>query len=343
MTGALDRICIVMMSAVGDAVHVLPVINAIKRAHPASHITWVLQPGPASLVRGHPAVDDIIIFDRSPRLKAFRDVIGSLRARRFDLLLDLQVYFKAGVITALSGAPRRLGFDLARARDANWLFTTERIPAHPVQHVQDQYFEFLRPLGIDPEPVEWGLGPWESERAWQKEFVKRFERSIAAIVVATSKPEKDWIPAGWAAVCDILSEQYGLQPVLVGGSSKRERNAATEIAAESRSYPCPALGSGLRRLVSILDASELVLSPDTGPLHMAVALGRPVISLMGYTDPRRTGPYRRFQDLVIDAFHDRGETGPVTMATKPDRMSRISVPDVADKLAIWAERYRGKS
>lgn len=343
MTGALDRICIVMMSAVGDAVHVLPVINAIKRAHPASHITWVLQPGPASLVRGHPAVDDIIIFDRSRRLKAFHDVIGELRSRRFDLLLDLQVYFKAGVITALSGAPRRLGFDSARARDANWLFTTERIPAHPVQHVQDQYFEFLRPLGIDPEPVEWGLGPWESERGGQKEFVKRFDRPIASIVVATSKPEKDWIPARWAAVCDILSEHYGLQPVLVGGSSERERNAATEIAAESRSNPYPALNSGLRKLVSILDASELALSPDTGPLHMTVALGRPVISLMGYTDPRRTGPYRRFHDLVIDAFHDRGKTGPVTMATKPDRMSRISVPDVADKLAIWAERYRGKS
>ena len=119
-----DRICIVMMSAVGDAVHVLPVINAIKRNRPSSRITWVLQPGPASMVRGHPAVDEIILFDRSGGIASFVDVARELQARKFGLLIDLQVYFKAGIITAFSGATRRLGFDRSRARDANWLFTT---------------------------------------------------------------------------------------------------------------------------------------------------------------------------------------------------------------------------
>src|SRR5688500_3195342 len=279
-----------MMSAVGDAVHVLPVINAIKRARPTSHITWVLQPGPASMVREHPSIDDIIIFDRTSGVAALRSVIAELRAREFDLLINLQVYFKAGIITALSGVPRRLGFDRARARDANWLFTTERIPAHPVQHVQDQYFEFLSALGVNPEPVEWHLGPWKAEREWQSEFRSRFERPIASVVVGTSKASKDWIPSRWADVCRILSDQHGLQPVLVGGESDREKLAAETIMSGSTSHS--ALGSGLRKLVSILDASEVVLAPDTGPLHMAVALDRPVISLMGYTDPRRTGPYR---------------------------------------------------
>jgi heptosyltransferase I len=332
-----------MMSAVGDAVHVLPVINAIKREHPSSKITWVLQPGPASLVRGHPNVDEIIIFDRSKGTSSFLDVARELRARDFDLLINLQVYFKAGIITAMSGAKRRLGFDRARARDANWLFTTERIAPHPVQHVQDQYFEFLKELGISPEPVEWNLGPWESERAWQHDFTSQFDRPIASIVVATSKPEKDWLPERWAQVVDLLSSDYGMQPVLVGGISEREKAAAASIVALSKAKPFSALGSGLRNLVGILDASAVVLSPDTGPLHMTVALDRPVISLMGYTDPRRTGPYRKFQDLIIDAFHDAGETGPVTMKTKSDRMSRISVADVADKLQIWNERYRPKS
>jgi heptosyltransferase I len=338
-----ERICIVMMSAVGDAVHVLPVINAIKRARPSSHITWVLQPGPATLVRGHRSVDEIIIFDRTQGAAGFRSVIGELRARRFDLLINLQVYFKAGIITALSGVPRRLGFDRARARDANWLFTTERIPPHPVQHVQDQYFEFLRALSIDPEPVVWDIGPWESEREWQREFVSQFDRPIASIVVATSKPAKDWLPERWARICDVLSSDYGMQPVLVGGTSDRETAAAEAIIEASSARPHSALGSGLRNLVSILDASALVLSPDTGPLHMTVATGTPVISLMGYTDPRRTGPYRSYHDLIIDAFHDPGEAGPVTMETRLDRMSRITVDDVAAKIALWAERYRGKS
>jgi heptosyltransferase I len=337
------RICIVMMSAVGDAVHVLPVINSIKRSNPSSHITWVLQPGPATLVRGHPNVDEIILFDRSKGTMSFLEVARELRARRFDLLIDLQVYFKAGIITALSGAKRRLGFDHARARDANWLFTTERIPAHPVQHVQDQYFEFLTPLGISAEPVTWNLGPWADERAAQQSFTSRFDRQVAAIVVATSKPAKDWVSDRWAAIADLLSHEYGLQVILVGGTSEHERSAAEHIMATAKSKPFSALGGGLRNLVGILDASALVLSPDTGPLHMTVALDRPVISLMGYTDPRRTGPYRKFHDLIIDAFHDEGEQGPVTMKTRHDRMSRISVDNVAAKIALWNERYRPKS
>jgi heptosyltransferase I len=320
------------------------VINAIKRSNKAAHVTWVLQPAPASLVAEHPLVDEIIIFDRRNKLRAFRDVIGQLRSRHFDLLIDLQVYFKAGLLTGFSGASRRIGFDRARARDANWLFTTERIPVHPVQHVQDQYFEFLKHLGIDPEPVRWDLGPTDTEREWQREFISQFDRPIAPIVVATSKPAKDWIPERWAQVADILYEQYGLMPVLVGGTSERERNAERIILEKARHKPHSALGSGLRRLVSIIDAGALVLSPDTGPLHITVALDRPVISLMGFTDPLRSGPYTKFRDLIIDGFHDPDEKpSSATRHNRPDRMHRIEVEDVAGKIALWNERYRGKS
>jgi heptosyltransferase I len=339
----IASICIVMMSAVGDAVHVLPVINAIKRQHASSRITWVLQPAPASLVRGHPAVDDIVTFDRTRGWRAFADVRGELSRRRFDLLLDLQVYFKAGIITALSGAPVRLGFDRARARDLNWLFTNRRIPARPVQHVQDQYFEFLSELGIPADPVTWNLGPWPGELDWQREWVSHVERPFAVIVVGSSKRAKDWIPERWAAVCDLLETNYGIQPVLVGGPSEREADAAARISATARRPPISALGSGLRRLVSILDASSLVLALDTGPVHMAVALDRPVISLIGYSDPRRTGPYRQFHDLIIDAYHDAGENAPVSMETRLDRMQKIQVADVASRLELWNERYRAKS
>jgi heptosyltransferase I len=114
------------------------------------------------------------------------------------------------------------------------------------------------------------------------------------------------------------------------------------ITAAARNPPVDALGSGLRNLVSILDASTLVLSPDTGPLHMSVALDRPVISLIGYSDPRRTGPYRKFHDLNIDAYHDPGENTPVSMETRSGRMQRITVADVENRLGIWSERYRGK-
>ncbi|MFN8570660.1 MAG: glycosyltransferase family 9 protein [Gemmatimonadaceae bacterium] len=336
----LDRICIVMMSAVGDAVHVLPVITAIKRQHPSTHITWVLQPGPATLVRDHPAVDDIILFDRSLGWRAFANVRRELTTRRFDVVLALQVYFKAGIVTALTRAPIKLGFDRARARDLNWMFTTHHIPPHPVgQHVQDQYFEFLTALGISPAPVTWNLGPWESELGWQREFFSRLTRPAAAIVVATSKPQKDWLPERWAQVVDALYSDFGLQPVLVGGRSPRELHAEQVIMSQASHRPQSALGSGLRPLVSILDGSALVLAPDTGPLHMAVALNRPVVSLIGYTNPKRTGPYLKFHDLLVDAYGNPGENYPISMENRPDRMNRITVRDVLDRVERWRRVY----
>jgi heptosyltransferase I len=328
-----------MMSAVGDAVHVLPVAIALKRARPSTRISWVLQPGPASLVRGHWAIDEIIVFERARGWRAFAQVRRELAARRFDVVLDLQVYLKAGIVTAFTHSPVKLGFDRARARDMNWLFTTHRIPAHPVgQHVQDQYLEFLDALGVSHGEPAWDLGPWPAEREAQQAFIARFDRPVAAIVVATSNPRKDWEAQRWAEVALALHRDFGLQPVLVGGNSPREQAAAQTIVGLA---PCavPTLGTGLRALVGVLQGAALVLAPDTGPLHMAVALDRPVIGLYGYTNPKRTGPYRRFRDLIVDAYGDPGENYPVSMQLRPGRMSRITVDDVLEKVEVWRDRY----
>jgi len=338
IAGVPDRICIVMMSAVGDAVHVLPVINALKRANPATRITWVIQPGGAALVRGHRSVDEIILFDRSKGWRAFQEIRNELSSRRFDLVINLQVYLKAGIVTAFTQAPIKLGFDRARARDFNWLFTNRKIPPQPVQHVQNQYFEFLTALGVPPNPVVWDLGPWDDEREWQRAFSSSFDGPIASIVVGTSKPEKDWPPERWAEVADALHD-YGMKVVLVGGRSERELAAEQRVMDLTKNKPRSELGSGLRKLVSILDASALVLSPDTGPLHMTVALDRPVISLMGYTNPKRTGPYRRFHDLIVDAYGEPGEDYPISMENRPGRMKRIETRHVLEKIDVWRERY----
>ena len=336
----LNRVGIVMMSAVGDAVHVMPIIHAIKAHSPAAHITWVLQPGPATLVRGHPLVDDIVLFDRSKGWKGFLETRRELASRRFDVVLALQVYFKAGLITSFTHAPIKLGFDRERARDANWLFTTHRILPHTGQHVQDQYFEFLDALGVSRGDPQWTLGPWnDEERAWQRDFHAQFDRPIAPIVVATSKESKDWMPERWAAVCHILWNDFGLQPVLVGGRSPREVAAETVILRDAP-MAHSALGSGLRRLAAILEGAAVALSPDTGPLHLAIALRTPVISLLGYTNPKRVGPYDFARDLMIDAYGDPGEDYPLDMTYRENRMPRITVDDVRAMLTRWQERYR---
>jgi heptosyltransferase I len=317
----------------------MPIIHALKAFAPATHITWVLQPGPATLVRGHPLVDEVLIFERSRGWKAFLDIRAQLSRRRFDYVLALQVYFKAGLITGFTQAPVILGFDRARARDANWLFTTHRIPPHAGQHVQDQYFEFLDALDVPHGAPVWTLGPWNNEeRAWQQEFHAQFTRPIAPIVVATSKAQKDWLPERWAEVCHILWDDYGLQPVLVGGRSEREL-AAEAIILREAPMAHSALGSGLRKLAAILDGAAVALSPDTGPLHLAVALRTPVISLMGYTNPKRVGPYDFSRDLMIDGFGDPGEDYPLDMSYREDRMAGITVDMVRARLVRWKERY----
>ena len=334
------RIAIVMMSAIGDAVHVLPVVTALERHDPGARITWVLQPGPASLVRGHPSVDEIVIFEKSRGMSGLLDVRRALARKSFDVVLDLQVYIKAGLVTALTRAPVKLGFDRARARDLNWLFTNRQIPAGPPAHVQDQYFEFLAALGVAPDPVSWELGPWPNERDAQRALLRDIPGPIATLVIGTSHPEKEWLPARWAELSDALYERYGLTAVLAGGRSARELETEHEIVRLARHRPRSTLGIPLRDLVGLIDASELVVSLDTAPLHMSVALDRPVISLMGYNNPKRVGPYRRFSDLVVDAYGEPGEDYPISIAHRTGRMPRIQVADVLAKAALWERCYR---
>jgi heptosyltransferase I len=337
-TWKTGRVGIVMMSAIGDAVHVLPVVTALRRQAPRCHITWILQPGPAALVRGHPAVDEVVLFEKAKGWRAYAELRRTLRP--FDLVLDLQVYFKAGLVTALATAPVKLGFDRRRARDLNWLVTTHRIPPHADQHVQDQYFEFLAALGVDSEPVTWDLGPWPAEREAQRAFFARLERPAAALVVGTSDPEREWLPERWAAVADALHQRWGLQPLLVGGRTPRELATEQAILAGARHPVISTLGAPLRDMVGILEGSALVISLNTAPLHMAVALGTPAISLHGAWNPKRTGPYRRFHDLVVDAYGEPGEAYPISMVKKTGRMGRITVEQVLERAQRWSERYR---
>ncbi|HUG00240.1 MAG TPA: glycosyltransferase family 9 protein [Longimicrobiales bacterium] len=335
---------VLMLTAIGDAVHVLPVLSAMRRARPEWRLTWIIQPVPHRLVAPNDPADDYVVFERRRGPAAWRsyaEARAATRDRRFDVLLCLQVYFKAGLLAAVLPADVKLGFDRRRARDANWLFTDERIPARPAGHVQDQYFEFLEYLGIDPRPVVWGLAPTPPEREEQRAFLERLEgRRACGVVVATSRPEKNWAPARYARLLDSVRGDLGLTPVLMGGPSSVERAAAEKITSAMTAPPVDMLGDDVRRLVWLAQACDVVVSPDTGPLHVARAVGTPVVGLFGFTNPLRYGPYRAFEDLVVDGYAiSPGEPYPLSARHRPDGMARVTVDAVLASVERALARY----
>jgi heptosyltransferase I len=343
LAGFLDgpkprRVGVVMLSALGDAVHVLPVVTALKRHAPATHVTWVLQPGPARLVEGHTAVDDIVRFERAGGWREFLTLRRALRERPFDLVLAMQPYFKAGLITWFARADVKLGFDRARARDLTWLFTTHRLPARPPRHVQDQFFEFLDALGVPHGEPDWGLAPTLAAREEARARLPAFEGPLVGVVVATTRHEKNWTPERYAQLAVRLRRETGARCVLLGGATPLER-AAADVVLASGAEPIDGLGTPPAVLLGQLDACDLVVSPDTGPLHICVALNVPVVGLYGYMNPKRVGPYRRFGELVVDAFAEPGEDCPVSAPNRPGRMTRITVEDVFEKARLGLSRY----
>lgn len=352
-----DRVCIVLLTGLGDVVHGLPIATALKRADPGRHVTWVAEPMPAQILDPHPAVDQVVRFRRRDGWRgvaALRTALQAARRQvpggRFDLTLNLNVYFKSAWPVLLSGAPHRLGFERGRARDGVWLASNDHLAPGPRQHTQDMFLEFLTHLGVPftppAAPADWGITFTDAERAAQRAWrAARSGRPVAALVPASAVAAKDWAPDRWAAVADALVADHGFEVVLVGGPGARETAAARAVADAARHPLTWAMGDGVRRVAWVLDTAALVLAPDTGPLHIARALGRPVIGLFGHTNPWRVGPYRAFEDLWVDAYTEPGTAPDPSRFDPPpgDRMAAITVDAVLDRVERAVARYGAAS
>ncbi len=334
-----QRVAIVLLSAIGDIVHALPLASSLRAAAPGLSLEWITQPVPGEIAGGHPGVDRLWTLDRARGWRAYRELRGALGGRRFDVVLDLQVYAKASLVTAMLESPRKIGFDRARARELNWLVTNERIAAGPPRHTCEQYLEFADHLGI-PRQYEWPLPISAEERAAQAAFYARRRAPLAALVVGTSRSAKEWPAERWARLAESLHAEMGYEVCIVGSDRPSERARALEIVALSRVPILDERRDDLRRLLWLLDGAALAVSPDTGPYHLAVALGVPSVGLYGLTDPARVGPGRRFLDLVVDAFHDPGESWhPPRVAYRDGRVERIVVARVLEAVDLARDRY----
>jgi heptosyltransferase I len=334
-----EKICLIRTSAVGDTVHALALANGLKKGDPDARLTWVIQTVCHEMVMHQPCVDEFITFDRKTGARGWADLIRQLRRQRFDLAVIPQVSAKVSLISLFARAKVKLGFDWSRSRELHWLAATHHIAPRPMGHVQDQFFEFLDYLEIRDYPKTWDFCFTARELQWQQAFFERIGRPALGFVIATAHPEKDWPPAFYARVMDAVESRVGLQPVMIRGPSARERQIAEEIASLCRCRPVAALEKSIRHTMLQLQGCRMVVSPDTGPLHMAVALGVPTIGLYGYSDPRRCGPYR-FRDLLIDHYNVAGgQAAPITRKTRPGRMETIDPAEVLEKIEYGLQAY----
>ena len=345
--------CLVLLSGIGDVVHGLPLVNALKRDDPKRHVTWIVERTPSALLDPQPAVDSVVHFDRRRGLKDVLRLRNELRGREFDVVLDAGIYFKSGIPTFLARANHKIGFGRDRAADLIWLLHDRRLPPRGPRHRQEMYLELVEYVGIDPLPLEWGLVITEEERGAQRGFFAgRGADRVAGIVTTTAMPPKDWPPERFAAVATSLERDHGFRVVLLGGPGAREEERARRVAAETEADLVWALGPDLRRLIYLIDGCDLLVAPDTGPLHIARALETPVVGLYGHTNPRLAGPYGLYEDLVIDRYNFDADGVPYSGEDERrhparaggrgrERMELIEVADVMRKVERAMERYIG--
>lgn len=281
-------ICLLRLSALGDATHVLPLIRTLRRAWPEVPITWILGKGEARLMEG---LDDVelIIFDKGAGAGGVSALRKALAGRRFEVLLQLQLALRANLLSALVRAERRIGYDVARSKEGHSLFINERISAGG-HHVLDAFGKFCEPLGLRQDQVEWNLPVPDAARAWAEEQLPSGQPTLI-VSPCSSHALRNWRADRYAAVADHAAGK-GWRIAICGGRSDLERRTGDEILRTMRHPAINLIGKDtLKQLLALLERATLVLSPDSGPAHIANAMGTKVIGLFACTDRERCGPY----------------------------------------------------
>jgi len=334
-TNPPETLCLLRLSALGDITHVLPTLRTLQKHWPQTKITWVIGKTEYQLVKAIKNIN-FIIFDKSAGLASYRElnrqIKSQLDGKSFDVLLHMQLSIRASVASLAIPAKIKLGFDKARAKDMQTLFCNRQItPASTRQHVLDSFLEFPRYFDLDPA-LDWQLpvspaaiGTIKNRLATNIPTGDKKIFVINPCAVAKAKNWRNWTVQGYAAIADYVCEQHDMQVVLTGGHSQLEKETAAQIIGLCKvARPLNLIAStSIDELVATLHLADIVLAPDTGPVHIASALGTDTIGLYASTNPERAGPYNH-QQYVVNKY--------------PQALLKYNQKTVAN--ARWGERIK---
>ena len=305
-----QRILLVKPSSLGDVIHTLPVLHALRKRYPHARIDWLIGSAFAPILEGNKDVDGLILFDRRRFSRVgvgpgptrdFLGLIGKLRSGRYDVVIDLQGLFRSGFLAWASGAPVRIGFQ--QAREAAAIFYTHKIP--PVrgeQHAVDRYLSVGQLLGFTPDPVVFPVALDDETRFQARALLREHglpeHERFVAISPGARWETKVWPENSFSQLLRLLAEQEpSVRCILLGGSE--DTPLCDRLAGGAGNGALSLAGrTSIRQMAAMLERASAVVCHDSAPMHLAVALGRPLVCLTGPTNPARTGPYRRMHDCL---------------------------------------------
>jgi len=288
------RILIIRLSGIGDVVHTLPLLGALRKRYPYAYITWLVQKKAEELLVGHPYLDEVITFDRDRWISRLLPLIKKLRNRRFDLVVDSHGQFRSGLFAYITGAKTRLGFNAKNGKEFNSLFINFKAPPFPGDwHAVERYLALASLLGAEIETKEFLIQIGEPE----KEYVERFLEEegikkgefLIALNPGSSWKSKIWPSKNYAHLADILIKKFKAKVMFLWGPG--EENLIKSISSLMEEKPLIAPRTGLKELASLISRCTLFIGSDSAPLHIASSFSIPSIGLYGPTDPQRNGPY----------------------------------------------------
>ncbi len=328
--------------------HVLPLIRTLRAAWPEVALTWVIGKGEHRLLDGLPGVD-FVVYDKKSGLAGMRALRRELKARlgdagRFDVLLQMQVAARANLLSAFIPARMRVGYDAARSKDLHGLFVNTRIPDRPGIHVLDALGSFCEPLGLRQTQVSWADMPVPDDaHAWARAQWDDDGRPVLMISPCSSHVRRNWYPDRYAALADHAADA-GWRIVLCGGRSDLERQTTDAILASMCTEALDLVGKDtLKQLPALLARAQLLVTPDSGPMHIANAMGTKVLGLHAASNPARSGPYsdRRF---CVDRYDDAARrflgkpAAALKWGTKIEFDEVMSLVTVDDAIAAFERR-----